>query len=492
MLFNSYPFIFAFLPITLVGYFSLSRYFNKELAISWLVMCCLAFYAWWNPSYLVLLAASLIANYLIGKALTNNPRKALLALGVSLNLLALGYYKYSNFFVGNLNAFFETPIYFKEILLPLAISFFTFQQIAFLVDTYRGEAEEYHFIHYCLFVTFFPQLIAGPIVHHKEMLPQLSKTSHFRFSRSNFAIGCTIFTIGLFKKVIIADQLAPFANTVFDASAQGETLTTFDAWAGTLAYTLQLYFDFSGYSDMAIGLARLFGIKLPLNFHSPYKSRNIIEFWRRWHMTLSRFLRDYLYISLGGNRKGSVRRYINLSVTMVLGGIWHGAGWQFFIWGSLHGLYLVINHFWHHVKPAQSKSPNSRILSRINTVLSHLLTLFCVVVAWVFFRAENTSTALQMLHSMFIISDSSPLLFDHKKWLGMITFASIIALFFPNTQQVMARHDPALLSSGIKLNQAKKFWKWQPNIVWSTIIIIVFVWSISRMTNISEFLYFQF
>ena len=491
MLFNSYPFIFAFLPLVLIGFYGLSR-IGKETAFGWLVISSLFFYAWWNFTYLLLIGSSILVNYFLGKILSNKPHKGILSLGISINLLALGYYKYFNFFTENLNTYFNTSFNFQEIILPLAISFFTFQQIAFLVDAYRKEAEEYNFLHYCLFVTFFPQLIAGPIVHHKEMLPQFYNKDSFKFNHSDFSIGCTIFVIGLFKKVFIADQLAPFANIAFDNAASGNKLSTFDAWAGTLAYSLQLYFDFSGYSDMAIGLARLFGVRLPLNFHSPYKSRNIIEFWRRWHMTLSRFLRDYLYIALGGNRKGSFRRYTNLSITMLLGGIWHGAGWQFLIWGGLHGLFLVINHFWRHIKPSKLKDSESKIINFTSILLSHLLTLLCVTIAWVFFRAENTTIALEILNSMIISSNTTILLIDQKDWLNLVIVASIIALFFPNTQEIMARYNPAFLTSGIKLNQEKKIWKWQPNTYWGILIIFLFLISISKMTSISEFLYFQF
>lgn len=492
MLFNSYPFIFAFLPLTMFGYFSLARVFGKETAIGWLVICSFVFYGWWNPSYLTLIILSILVNYFLGKSLSKHANKLILAIGVTLNLLALAYYKYFNFFINNLNSFFETSLYIGEILLPLAISFFTFQQIAFLVDAYRGETKEYHFLHYCLFVTFFPQLIAGPIVHHREMLPQFSEKNRFRFCYSNFSIGSTIFLIGLFKKVVIADQFAPYANIVFDASGAGQSISTVDAWGGALAYTFQLYFDFSGYSDMAIGLARMFGIRLPLNFHSPYKSRSIIDFWRRWHMTLSRFLRDYLYISLGGNRKGSFRRYVNLSITMILGGIWHGAGWQFLIWGALHGFYLVVNHLWRSVNPISLDKSQSTVAIYLLEGMSRLLTFLCVVVAWVFFRAESTYSAGQMLQSMFFVNGASVLLTEQEKVFAGIVAAAVVAFYFPNTQQIMARYNPALLTSGIKLDSDLKKWQWQPNFVWGLVFVVAFIWSISSMTNISEFLYFRF
>jgi len=354
MLFNSFEFIFFFLPITLTIFFWIGKRNHHQVAISWLVLCSLFFYGWWSPAYLALILFSMLFNYAFGVMLGNGEsrknKKALLILGVGINLGLLGYYKYANFFIDQLNWLLDSNFHLEKIFLPLAISFFTFQQIAYLVDAYRQETKEYNFLHYCLFVTFFPQLIAGPIVHHKEMLPQFSKNIVYKFNYEHMAMGITIFIIGLFKKVILADSVSIYATPVFNAAEIGATVTFFSAWGGALAYTLQLYFDFSGYSDMAIGIAYMFGIKLPINFNSPYKATSIIDFWRRWHITLSRFLRDYLYFALGGNRKGSIRRYINLFLTMLLGGIWHGAGWTFVIWGMLHGTYLIINHAWRKIR----------------------------------------------------------------------------------------------------------------------------------------------
>lgn len=322
--------------------------------MSWLILSSLFFYGWWNPAYLSLILFSMLFNYAFGTILSNGEkpkiRKYLLWVGVTTNLGFLGYFKYANFFVDQLNWAANSNFHLEKIILPLAISFFTFQQIAFLVDSYRHETKEFNFLQYCLFVTFFPQLIAGPIVHHKEMMPQFASNQVYKVNYKSLAIGLIIFTIGLFKKVILADGVAIYATPIF-AEAEAEiAITLFSAWGGALAYTLQLYFDFSGYSDMAIGIAFMFGIKLPINFNSPYKSQSIIEFWRRWHITLSRFLRDYLYITLGGSKKGNVRRYVNLFITMLLGGIWHGAGWTFIIWGMLHGTYLMINHAWRKVR----------------------------------------------------------------------------------------------------------------------------------------------
>jgi len=290
MLFNSAEFIFMFLPVVLLVFYMIGSFGNHRVAISWLVGASLFFYGWWNPAYLGLMLGSILFNYAMGAVLVGGKDGAharlMLAVGVACNLAILGYFKYANFFVGNLNVLTGSSYHLETIILPLAISFFTFQQITFLVDASRGETREYNFLHYSLFVTFFPQLIAGPIVHHREMLPQFAKDSIYRVNQSSLAIGLVIFLLGLFKKVVLADGVAAYATPVFDAAESGVVITFFEAWAGALAYTFQLYFDFSGYSDMAIGIARMFNIHLPLNFNSPYKAVNIIEFWRRWHMTM--------------------------------------------------------------------------------------------------------------------------------------------------------------------------------------------------------------
>lgn len=313
------------------------------------------------------------------------------------NLSILGYFKYANFFIDNINGVIDQKLYLEPIILPLAISFFNFQQIAYLIDIYRGNTCELNFLHYSLFVTFFPQLIAGPIVNHKEMLPQFAKKETYDIKPQNIAIGLTVFFIGLFKKVVIADNMAIYATPVFEAVEKGYMLTFFEAWEGVLSYTFQIYFDFSGYSDMAIGLGYLFGIHIPLNFHSPYKATNIIDFWRRWHITLSRFLLNYLYIPSGGNRKGNFRRHVNLMITMLLGGLWHGASWTFVTWGGLHGLYLLINHSWKSILKTSGISLKYKLLS---IHFSRLLTFIAVVVAWVFFRAETFGGASIILKSM--------------------------------------------------------------------------------------------
>ena len=314
MLFSSLEFILGYLPVTLAVFYFARRVWGTRVALAWLTAASLFFYGWWNPAYLLLLVGSIGFNYIFRLWLSRpGSARLLLALGIGANLGLLGYFKYAGFFVANFGAVSGNGPTVEGIVLPLAISFFTFQQIAYLIDAYRGQAGERNLLRYCMFVSFFPQLIAGPIVLHREMLPQLHSDRFGNLTARKLAVGGTIFILGLGKKVILADSLAGSADPIFDAAAGGATLTLLEAWIGALAFTFQIYFDFSGYSDMAIGLAYMFGLRLPINFDSPYKAGSIIDFWRRWHMTLSRFLRDYLYIPLGGNRKGEGRRYINLA-----------------------------------------------------------------------------------------------------------------------------------------------------------------------------------
>lgn len=488
MLFNSYEFILLFLPITLLVFHLIGKQGERRLAIAWLVGASLFFYGWWNPAYLILMLFSILFNYGIGISLGLSrvfSKKIILAFGIIVNLSVLGYYKYANFFVDNLNAISNADIVFEQVILPLAISFFTFQQVAYLVDTFKGETREYSFLHYCLFVTFFPQLIAGPIVHHKEMLPQFEKDSLYRLRADNLAIGFTIFAIGLFKKVMIADSISAYATPVFSAAEIGVVLTFFEAWTGSIAYSLQLYFDFSGYSDMAIGLARMFGIRLPVNFSSPYKSTSVIEFWRRWHITLSRFLRDYLYIPLGGNRGGKLKRHKNLMITMILGGLWHGAGWTYIIWGGLHGLYLLINHSWVEFRRLLF---NGRKYPDIFRKIGWILTIIAIVIAWVPFRAESFEGAISILTSMSGlngIGGDSP-----KQFIIAIILLIITTIIPPNTQQIMKNYTPVLESHDI--DQVNKYLQWKPTALWSIAVSLIFITSLFSLSEKSEFLYFQF
>ena len=392
MIFSSPKFILLFLPIAFLGYFYLNRIRLVLAGKAWLVAVSLFFYAYWNIAYLPLLVGSILFNFAVGTALAPNPskparfsRRLVLACGIIGNLGLLGYFKYADFLIDNINAAFDIGFISPHLLLPLGISFFTFTQIAYLVDSYRGEAREYDFLNYALFVTFFPHLIAGPILHHGEMMSQFKSRWTLVMRYRNIALGLFIFSIGLFKKVVIADTFAVWANAGFEG---GETLDFFSAWATSLSYTFQLYFDFSGYCDMAIGSALLFNIWLPINFNSPYQALDIQDFWRRWHMTLSRYLRDYLYIPLGGNRCATPRVYLNLMATFILGGLWHGASWMFVLWGAFHGAALVIHRAW------------SGFGLRMPKAMAWLLTFNFINLTWIFFRADTLENALRVIRGM--------------------------------------------------------------------------------------------
>ncbi len=520
MLFNSHIFIFIFLPIVLLGFYLLGRGEGRSKAMGFLVVASLVYYGWWNPKYLVLIVFSILFNYALGLRLASATSKWPLYFGIFVNLALIGYFKYANFFVDNLNAVSDGSFMeLAPIVLPLGISFFTFQQIAYLIDAYRGEASEYNFYGYCLFVTFFPQLIAGPIVHHKEMMPQFETSEReggFNLRGEDIAVGLTIFSIGLFKKVIIADNIALFSSPVFDAALAGAHPTFFESWSAALGYTMQLYFDFSGYSDMAIGLARLFGVKLPINFNSPYKAVNIIDFWRRWHITLSRFFRDYIYFPLGGSRRGGYVTLINLFVTMFLAGLWHGAGWTFVFWGVLHGVYLVINHAWQ----AARKGLFGHDLTRSTTAGRYagtLLTFLAVVVSWVFFRAESFGAAKEILKGMAGLNGVALYKTYLEKWdsfgptlaewgvkftgyrlfegddaLIWIIAVLLIAWVFPNTQEVMRRFSPAITGEMRRPEELRSWQAWKPSILWAVITGVLCLVSIANLVRVSEFLYFQF
>ncbi len=382
MLFNAPVFIMGFLPVTLAGFWAAARLGGRRPALVWLLAASLFFYGWWNPVFLALLVGSILANYGFGQKV--HGRRAWLVAGLVFDLGLLAFFKYANFLAGVIGI---APLW-GGIVLPLGISFFTFQQIMFLVDTYRGEAGAASFLDYACFIAFFPHLIAGPIVRPSHIIPQFQAltTTHWR---TNFTAGLDIFLLGLAKKVVLADGLARCADPGFAGAARGDPITLVEAWVALLAYALQIYFDFSGYSDMAIGLARMFGIGFPLNFNSPYQAVDISDFWRRWNMTLSGFLRDYLYIPLGGNRRGEGRRIGNLMITMLLGGLWHGAAWRFVLWGGLHGAFLVV-HGWFR-----------RTGLLLPAGLSWALTLLCVMLAWVPFRAAGFAPAMDMYAGLF-------------------------------------------------------------------------------------------
>lgn len=537
MLFNSAVFICVFLPVTLVGYYLLNGQGLRRWAIAWLVFASCVFYGWFSVRYLALLAVLILLNYAIGVMLSRDfragrRRPVLLATGIILNLAVLGYFKYTNFFIDNVNVLFGADFVLQKILLPIGISFFTFQKIAYLVDAYRGEAEEYDLLDFSLFVMYFPQLIAGPIVHHREIIPQFLATAARRFHVDDLAAGIALFTIGLVKKVAIADTLVGWSDPIFAAAQAGQVPSLYAAWTGILSFTLQIYFDFSGYTDMALGLALMIGIRLPLNFNSPYQAVSIIDFWRRWHMTLSRFLRDYVYIPLGGNRRGPRRRTINLMLTMLLGGLWHGAAWTFVAWGALHGLYLIVNHAWQRLGSALRLPWRGTAAGRWT---AWLITFLAVVLAWVFFRAESFSAAIAMLRGMAglggfgLPTDMSYFaqrvvgLFSlfgvtlEGRWLvalgalgrgGALALLLAAVFLLPNSQQLLAGLRPALQKvdpsslgrrlrnmlvgrpvfspdGSLQLNAVTGF-------AFAAMFLAAMLWQSMRTTSLQPFIYFQF
>ena len=509
MLFNSYQFVFVFLPLAWIVFFSLGR-FDRVWAAAWLALASIVFYGYWSVKYVPLLLGSVTFNYCSGHVLSRCPKTArgrsLLIASIAANLLLLAFYKYADFFLAAVDDIARVQLPLLRIALPIGISFFTFTQIAFLVDTYKGHAREYSFVHYLLFATYFPHLIAGPILHHAEIMPQFQSAAAYRPSARSFGIGLTIFAIGLAKKVLIADSFAATVAAVFDAAHAGVPIRLIAAWCAMLAYSLQLYFDFSGYSDMAIGLSKLFGIDLPINFNSPYKSTSIIQFWQRWHMTLSRFLRDYLYFPLGGNRRGKFRRYLNLMITMLLGGLWHGANYTFIIWGALHGVYLMINHAWRAVRVAPLRT------SIAGRLAATTLTFSAVMVAWVFFRCEDVKSAISLMRGVLglngiAVHDSR----THEwtilaRWLPQLTItsegafqhlipagapllgslflgAAILVWAMPNTRQIVERIQYEFSTTDTPLLYRR---------VIPALSGLLLALALLQMQKVSEFLYFQF
>jgi alginate O-acetyltransferase complex protein AlgI len=500
MLFTQFEFLFLFLPLTLAGYFLLAHVCRAPIVrLSWLAVASLAFYSYWDIHFLPIILISIVFNYamgiLIGRQSDIKLRGWSFAFAITANLLALGFYKYTNFGIQIVNELTHARYPSLAIVLPLGISFFTFTQIAYLADVYGGYLQERSFVKYGLFVSYFPHLIAGPILHHREMMPQFGSEASRKISIENIAIGLTILAIGLFKKSFIADGFALIANPVFQAAKQAH-LHVLDAWAGAFAYSLQIYFDFSGYSDMAIGLSLLFGIRLPFNFDAPYKSKSIVEFWRRWHISLSRFLRDYLYIPLGGNRHGDRRRNINLAATMILGGLWHGAGFTFVIWGAMHGLFLTINHRW------SEQTKKLPALARVTKAwwypLAALsLTQIAVVFAWIFFRADNFYDAVRVIQSMAGFADQHRVGGRLVDAYGgtVIVLGYIACLFLPNVNAMFARWNV-----GLETYKNERPWSilnltWRPSVVWA--VTTSFALVVAVVINLvagdsSQFLYFQF
>ncbi len=504
MLFNSFEFILMFMPLTILGYFLIEKLTRETMySLFFLAAASLCFYAYWDLRFLPIILGSIIVNYYFGLFLGKTKqihwrRKLIFIIAITSNLLVLGFYKYINFGAHIWSITSGNSLKTFDIVLPLGISFFTFTQIAYLADIFLGYPREKSFIKYLLFVTYFPHLIAGPILHHKEMIPQFSNQARRIFSSEKVALGFTIFVIGLFKKVVIADSFSYIANPIFSSVAKSIVVAQ-DAWGAALAYTLQIYFDFSGYSDMAVGLSIMLGIKLPYNFDAPYKSRSIIEFWRRWHLTLSRFLRDYLYIPFGGNKKGKTRRYFNLLITMVLGGLWHGAGWTYIVWGYLHGCYLVINHLWKSM--LQKYSLFTKISGTFPyTIFSLILTQLSVIVAWVFFRAESLKEAHRMLGMMFHIGkfrhEAVPIpALVNNFHLVLIAGVYLSCLVLPNVRFIFDKWEPALKTYNNNEHWNLMSLKWKINLPWGILIGFLFLVCISVILLFgdgSQFLYFQF
>jgi len=490
VLFNSYEFIFVFLPISLFVYFYLNHKRLTTASKSWLVFASLFFYSWWNIAYLPLILTSVLFNYAIASAIVEYDelkkkyfsKKSLLQIGLVFNIGLLVYFKYADFFISNTNSLVNTDIGLLHLVLPLAISFFTLQQIAFLVDSYEGLVKEKSFLDYTIFVTFFPQLIAGPIVHHKEMMPQFVSMKNKVKNYKNITVGLFIFSIGLFKKVIIADTFAIWATAGFDTAT---TLNLLEAWIVSLSYTFQLYFDFSGYTDMAIGAALLFNIKLPINFNSPYKATGVIDFWQRWHITLSSFITIYIYTPLvkSFNKLTFHKAMIATIVTFLIAGLWHGASWMFVIFGGLHGLALVINNYWKKTK------------IKMNIILAWFITFNFVNITFVFFRANEWDDAIKVLRSMFSLDNIMlPSILE-----SVLPFLNKFGVEFGwFTQNIQGKSFTlAWLIAGFILvlffeNSTKKLNNFKPNIVNSFIFVAAFTISFYKLSGYSEFLYFRF
>jgi alginate O-acetyltransferase complex protein AlgI len=521
MLFNSLSFLFVFMPVVLLGFLLLRRTGQVELIIVWLIFASFAFYAAWEPIYIVLLLTSILFNYAAGMAVLRTRSLAILWMGIAGNVLSLSYFKYIGFLTHNINWLFGVNYKPSSIVLPLGISFISFVQIAFLVDIYRGEVKTIDFRRYALFASYFPHLIAGPIIRYNEVAVQFTRRILIDIRSADVATGAALIIIGLFKKVVLADGLAPLVSPTFRFATEGLPVTFFDAWLAAIAFAFQIYFDFSGYSDVAIGLSLLFGVRLPLNFASPYKAGSIIEFWRRWHMSLSRWLRDYVYISLGGNRHGAVRRYVNIMAVMLLGGLWHGASWMFVVWGGLHGYYLILNHAFRNVM--QHSVSRRLYLNRILPPLGSCLVFPAVVVAWVFFRAETWDAATLMLDAMagnqpyIVVPEHLQLLLGPlRQWAvdffslrpgDIITFAEtgrgaypalflilcgLICFLGPNSQEVV--HYSVSRSRTAAATTRDFLFSLRPTPVHAAAFSILALWALLRIYagEPGEFIYFQF
>lgn len=504
MVFNSYLYIFLFLPLTLTGFFLVARLGTEVAAIAWLVVLSLVFYGFWDPGYVPLLLGSVAVNYCFGSylqaAVNRSQAGFMLALGVVCNLLLLGYFKYAGFFADIAGSLTGADFHVEKIILPLGISFFTFQQIAYLVDSYKQEAVSGGFLRYSLFVTFFPKLITGPIVRHKEMMPQLLDPGIFRFVPLNLAVGFGIFTIGLFKKVIIADHIVWLVTPTFAQAAAGQAPGFYMSWLAAFAYSLQIYFDFSGYTDMAIGAALMFGIHLPANFYSPYKSSSITELWRRWHMTLTRLITEFVFnpvslrfarlsLELSSNRwlLLVMANVFPLIIAFLVVGLWHGAGWTFVLFGLFHGVLLSLHALWQELRRVTG------LKLKIPVSLGVFLTILVWVWGVVLFRAPSLTAASTMYESMLDFSAISqgfnaPMIFGVGIFL---IYLSVLTL--PNTEQLFHRFRPTLADKTLERSRTLPArLVWRENNVWAIFLGVLFFVSVILMQSEVEFIYFQF
>ena len=495
MVFNSFPFIFLFLPVAVCGFYFLARR-NNGWALTWLTLASLVFYGSWDYHYLPILLGSVLVNFATCRwIIAGRGAKMRLTTGIIFNLGLLGFFKYVNFFIGTINDVAGNSLPPLDIILPIGISFFTFTQIAVLVDAYRGKVREIGFLQYCLFASYFPYIVAGPILRQEEMLPQFGgagcRTGEKFFApprADDFAVGIAIFVFGLAKKLLIADNIAAAMNPVF-AGGEPQLL---QAWLGMLAYTFQLYFDFSGYSDMAIGVSRLFGFTIPINFNSPYKAVSVSDFWQRWHISLSQFLKNYLYIPLGGNRSGQLMRYRNLVLTMLLGGLWHGANWTFVVWGGLHGLYLCVQHGWQTFRKGKGRNkPVSPFGAASRLLACRVLTFIAVMVAWCFFRAPDVSSALAVLAGMAGLNGIS--MVEGVDGLGyfMLAASAVIAFWLPNTNELFLSQGSST-ENGAPPALALFRANWSPSLRWGFTIGLIFALCLLSIEKTQDFIYAQF
>jgi alginate O-acetyltransferase complex protein AlgI len=489
MPFNSYPY-FVFLAVAVLGFRLLERRGPTGRRI-FLLLMSYGFYAWWRADFLLLLLGSTLVNFLLGRAIEARRGQGLgsrpfLVAGLVFNLGLIGLFKYDTLFVSSANDVLGLGWPVPHLFLPLAISFFTFEQISYLVDADAGKTHGYTPLDYALFVAYFPHLIAGPIIRHNDLIPQFRQ---IKPRNDDLSTGVTLFTIGLAKKSLIADNLAPFADAVFDAAGRGTHLGMTDAWLGTLFFAFQIYFDFSAYSDMALGSSIMLGIRLPVNFHSPYKSAGIIEFWRRWHISLSAFLRDYLYIPLGGNRQGRARRYLNLFITMLLGGLWHGANWTYMLWGGLHGLYLSINHAFRRLSKGIAVPAVWHLPLHAASVL---LTFAATTLAWIIFRAPNLASARNVLGGFAGLGHSAIVSFTPLAGAALLLLFGMVWLM-PNSMEMLWQHDPALPSpyADQPVLPAPRFF-WRPTRLQAALYGLLCIVAVLALSNLKPFIYFQF